>query len=42
LEVDLQVLAIKSLIHMMDFKFAQEMDNYAKEKVYLQIFDALV
>ena len=26
---------------MMDFKFVEEIDDYAKDKVYLQIFDAL-
>lgn len=39
--LDLQVKAIKALIEMINFKFAMEIDEYAQDKVYLQIFDAL-
>lgn len=39
--LDLQVNAIKALISMMDMKFAEEKDEYARDKVYLQILDAV-
>jgi hypothetical protein len=39
--LDLQVEAIKSLISMMDFKFAEEEDFDIRQKVYLQILDAV-
>jgi hypothetical protein len=31
--LDLQVNAIKTMIEMMDFKFAEEADEYARDKV---------
>ncbi|ATA58808.1 hypothetical protein [Geobacillus stearothermophilus] len=39
--LDLQVQAIKSLISTMDFKFAEEGDFEVRQKVYLQILDAV-
>jgi hypothetical protein len=39
--LDLKVRAIKALIANIDFKFAEEIDEYAKDKVFLQIIDSL-
>lgn len=39
--LDLQVNAIKALISVIDFKFAEEADEYAMDKVYLQLLDAI-
>jgi hypothetical protein len=39
--LDLQVKAVKALIEVMDFKFAEEEDFEIRQKVYLQILDAV-
>lgn len=39
--LDLQVKAIQALIEMMDFKFAEEEDPEAQQKVFLSLIDTI-